>query len=85
MAPRTSTTTTTRRANAARLSAHKAPLATRGYSRAFPQADGTGKRYLVDNIPPALWRAVKAQAKRDGRSIRNIVLTAFDAYVDAAK
>jgi hypothetical protein len=53
----------------------------RGYSRAFP-VDGAGARYLVDQIPPSLWRKVKAKAKRDGRSIRNITLAALLDYIN---
>ena len=55
--------------------------AKRGYSRAFTPANGAGKQYLVDAIPPGLWRRVKAKAKRDGRSIRHIALTALVAYL----
>jgi hypothetical protein len=59
------------------------PADVRGYSREFEVAAGTGKRYLVDAIPPALWRAVKAQSKRERRSVRHVVLSAFAAFVEA--
>ena len=55
---------------------------TRGYSREFEVAVGTGKRYLVDAIPQPLWAAVKAKARRERRSIRHIILSAFVAYLD---
>lgn len=46
----------------------------RGYSKSFtPQSEGYG-RYLLDKIPATLWRDVKAKAKRDGISIRALVL-----------
>jgi hypothetical protein len=53
----------------------------RGYSRDFP-VNGDGERYLVDQIPAALWRAVKAKARREGRSVRNIALQALADYLD---
>jgi len=53
----------------------------RGYSRNYPIPPGqTGRRYLLDAIPPALWAKVKAKATREGRSIRSIALDAFTAY-----
>jgi hypothetical protein len=54
----------------------------RGYSREFEVAAGTGARYLLDAIPKPLWHAVKAKARRERRSIRYIILTAFVAYLD---
>lgn len=51
-----------------------AGMAKRGYSREFTSR-GTGKRYLLDDIPAGLWAAVKTKAKRDGISIRALILT----------
>lgn len=46
----------------------------RGYSRAFTPHGDTGKRYLLDNIPAGLWAAVRVKAKRDGISLRALIL-----------
>ncbi len=46
----------------------------RGYSRAFRPHGATGKRYLLDQIPAGLWAEVKVVAKRDGLSLRALIL-----------
>ena len=50
-------------------------MAKRGYSREFKPHGDTGKRYLLDDIPAGLWADVKAKCKRDGISIRAVILT----------
>lgn len=50
-------------------------MAKRGYSREFRPHGDTGKRYLLDDIPAGLWADVKAKCKRDGVSIRALILT----------
>lgn len=46
----------------------------RGYSRDFtPPTDAHG-RYLLDKIPADLWRRVRAKAKREGVSVRALIL-----------
>lgn len=50
-------------------------MAKRGYSREFKPHGETGKRYLLDDIPAGLWADVKAKCKRDGISIRAVILT----------
>lgn len=52
-----------------------ARMAKRGYSREFKPHGETGKRYLLDDIPAGLWADVKAKCKRDGISIRAVILT----------
>ena len=47
----------------------------RGYSREFKPHGDTGKRYLLDSIPAGLWTAVKDKAKREGVSLRALMLT----------
>lgn len=47
----------------------------RGYSREFKPHGDSGKRYLLDNIPAGLWQRVQAKAKREGVSIRALILT----------
>ena len=52
--------------------AKKATKRTRSYSREYPIGDKPG-RYLIE-APAPLWRRVKAKAKRDGVSIRSVIL-----------
>ena len=47
---------------------------TRGYSRDFPVKGDTGKRYLLDDIPAGLWTTARRQARRDGLSMRGLIL-----------
>lgn len=54
----------------------------RGYSRAFKPRKGTGKKYLLDNIPAGLWGAVQGKAKREGVSVRATILTLLTAWVE---
>lgn len=57
----------------------------RGYSREFPTRPA-GKapagRYLLDAIPPALWKAARAKAKREGLSIRHVLLSGLQAWTE---
>jgi hypothetical protein len=45
----------------------------RGYSSEFPFS-GKGRRYLLDSIPPALWADVRVRARREGVSLRTLIL-----------
>lgn len=46
----------------------------RGYSKDFtPRSEGYG-RYLLDKIPATLWREATAKAKREGISMRALIL-----------
>ena len=46
----------------------------RGYSKDFtPRSKGYG-RYLLDKIPATLWRVARAKAKREGVSMRALLL-----------
>lgn len=49
-------------------------MAKRGYSRDFTPRTDTYGRYLLDKIPATLWRDVRAKAKREGVSVRALVL-----------
>lgn len=49
-------------------------MAKRGYSRDFTPKTDRRVRIEVDRIPPTLYDAVKAKAKREGVSIRALVL-----------
>jgi len=53
----------------------------RGYSRAFKPHGDTGKRYLLDQIPAGLWSAVREKAKRDGVSLRGLILSLLQEWV----
>ena len=47
----------------------------RGYSKEFPPHGDSGKRYLLDEIPADVWADVKAKAKREGISLRALILS----------
>lgn len=66
----TTTTTTTNPPGAKRVPAR----VVRGYSRAFTPHGDTGKRYLLDDIPAGLWSAARAKARRQGFSMRALLL-----------
>jgi hypothetical protein len=53
----------------------------RGYSKDFKPHGDTGKRYLLDRIPAGLWSEVRAKAKRDGVSIRALILRLLQQWV----
>jgi hypothetical protein len=53
---------------------HNPRMAKRGYSKDFTPHGDSGKRYLLDEIPAGLWADVKAKCKRDGISIRALIL-----------
>ena len=57
------------------------PMAKRGYSREFKPHGDSGKRYLLDDIPAGLWADVKAKCKRDGISIRAVILTMLRGWL----
>lgn len=46
----------------------------RGYSKAFTPKTDRRVQLLIDRIPPTLYDAVKAKAKREGVSLRALVL-----------
>jgi len=46
----------------------------RGYSKSFTPHGETGKRYLLDSIPAGLWARVRTKAKREGISLRALIL-----------
>jgi hypothetical protein len=53
----------------------------RGYSRDFKPHGETGKRYLLDKIPAGLWRDAQAKAKREGVSMRALILKLLTDYI----
>ena len=54
---------------------------TRGYSRAFTPRTERRVRVEVDRIPPTLYDAVKSKAKREGISLRALILTLLTEWV----
>lgn len=54
----------------------------RGYSREFRPHGDTGKRYLLDSIPAGLWSAVREKCKREGVSIRALILKLLKDWVE---
>lgn len=54
----------------------------RGYSRDFTPHGTTGKRYLLDDIPAGLWAEVKAKCKREGVSIRALILRLLSEWIE---
>lgn len=53
----------------------------RGYSREFtPPTDAYG-RYLLDKIPAQFWREVRAKAKREGVSLRALILSLLKGWL----
>ena len=54
----------------------------RGYSREFRPVGATGKRYMLDAIPAGLWNDVRAKAKREGISLRALILSQLDQWVN---
>lgn len=68
---------------AARLNTGKlAAMAKRGYSREFTPQTERRVRFEVDRIPPTLYEAVKAKAKRDGVSLRALTLRLWKDWAD---
>jgi glyoxylase-like metal-dependent hydrolase (beta-lactamase superfamily II) len=62
-----------------RLEAPRPGPRKRGYSTAF-RPKGKGARYLVDAIPETLWREVRRKAKREGLSLRALILTLLEQW-----
>lgn len=61
---------------------HNAGMAKkRGYSREFKPHGDTGKRYLLDDIPAGLWREAREKAKREGVSMRALILTLLEQWL----
>ena len=55
---------------------------TRGYSREFSSTREKRVYFMLDKIPPALWDRVKAKAKREGVSLRALILGWLKEWLD---
>ncbi len=65
------------------MSARKAAgAAKRGYSREFTPKTDRRVRLEVDRIPPTLYEAVRAKAKREGVSLRALTLRLWKEWVE---
>ena len=53
----------------------------RGYSRDFTPRTERRVQMVIDRIPPTLYAAVKAKAKREGVSLRALVLNFLKEWV----
>lgn len=54
----------------------------RGYSRDFKPHGDTGKRYLLDKIPAGLWTKARDKAKREGISMRALLLKLIEEWTN---
>lgn len=54
----------------------------RGYSDEFPTTREKRVYFMLDKIPPALWIRVKAKAKREGVSLRSLILKWCSEWVE---
>ena len=54
----------------------------RGYSDEFPTTRKKRVYFMLDKIPPALWIRVKAKAKREGVSLRSLILRWCQEWVE---
>jgi hypothetical protein len=53
----------------------------RGYTYDFTPRTETYGRYLLDKIPATLWADVRAKAKREGVSVRAVLLRFLTEWV----
>lgn len=60
-------------------------MAKRGYSREFRAHGSSGKRYMLDEIPAGFWEAVRAKAKKEGVSLRALILGLLKTWLEGAK
>jgi len=52
-----------------------------GYSREFTPNPQGHRRYLLDRIPVSLWLEVQAKCKREGVSVRALILKLLKEWV----
>lgn len=53
----------------------------RGYSRAFTPRTERRVQLTINRVPPTLMAAIRAKAKRDGTSVRALVLTFLTTWI----
>jgi hypothetical protein len=54
----------------------------RGYSREFTPKTKTRVQLVIDRVPPTLMQAAKAKAKREGISMRALVLGWLKEWIE---
>jgi len=59
--------------------------AKRGYSRKFTPSRHGHRRYLLDKIPVKLWDDAKREARRQGLSMRALLLVLLDGWLSLSK
>ncbi len=64
-----------------RHSKRKRLLVKRGYSRAFTPQSAKRNQINIDRVPSALMAKIQAKTKREGISLRNLVLKWLSAWV----
>lgn len=52
----------------------------RPYSMEFT-AQRNPRRYLLSGIPPTLWTNVQRQAKKEGKAVRQVILTLLEGWL----
>jgi hypothetical protein len=56
----------------------------RGYQRGFwPKAGSRGREFKVREVPPTFFARVNAKAKREGVSVRGLILTQLEQWLEA--
>jgi predicted HicB family RNase H-like nuclease len=64
-------------------SATLAGMAKRGYSREFTPKTERRVQLMIDRVPPTLLNAAKAKAKREGVSLRALILGWLKAWIES--
>ena len=54
----------------------------RPYSMAYTATRGTPRRYLLSGIPPGLWTAFEARAKKDHIAKRQVILKLVEDWTN---
>jgi predicted HicB family RNase H-like nuclease len=58
------------------------PMTKRGYSTEFPTDHAKRVRLEIDQVPPDLARRVRAKAKREGVSLRTLILRLLTQWLN---
>lgn len=58
-----------------------ASMAKRGYSREFTPKTERRLTLMADKVPAKLHEAVSAKAKREGKSIRTVILSLLERWL----
>ena len=61
----------------------RTPRPTRAYTRGFTPSDGIGTEIRLTQVPVSFKRGVMAKAKREGVSVRGMLLTHLQEWMAA--